>query len=226
MRFLRIISTVIHYCHFRGIKRLLDHLEILWIKQHFGYLGNSVYLGKPNYCLYPQKIYLYDNCSINPGSTFILFPDPQKENGRFIMKDGSFAAQNLTIINHNHTSSPRIGIPFKQQTSNHIGDIIKDVIIEEGVWVGANVTLLAGVVVGRGSIIGTNSVLRKSVPPYSIVTGNPAKIIGFVFTPEEAIQHEKMLYSEDIRYSYEELQRNYDKHFLKRIKEIKEFTKI
>lgn len=51
------------------------------------------------------------------------------------------------------------------------------VLIEENVWIGENAVVLPGVIVGKGSIIGASSVVTKNVPPYSIVVGNPAKVI-------------------------------------------------
>jgi len=53
----------------------------------------------------------------------------------------------------------------------------KDVIIEDNVWIGESVSVLAGVTIGRGSIIGANSVVSKSIPPYVIAVGCPAKAI-------------------------------------------------
>lgn len=49
------------------------------------------------------------------------------------------------------------------------------------VWVGANSTILRGVIIGDGAVIGANSIVTKDVPPYAIVAGNPAKIIKFRF---------------------------------------------
>ena len=46
------------------------------------------------------------------------------------------------------------------------------------VWIGANVTILNGVTIGPGAIVGAGSVVRKDVPAWSIVAGNPAVIIG------------------------------------------------
>jgi maltose O-acetyltransferase len=51
------------------------------------------------------------------------------------------------------------------------------VIICDDVWIGGRVTILPGVTVGRGSIIGAGAVVTKDVPPYSIVGGNPANVI-------------------------------------------------
>jgi len=50
-------------------------------------------------------------------------------------------------------------------------------IIEDNVWIGEFVTILQGVTVGEGSIIGANSVVTKSIPKYSIAVGSPARVI-------------------------------------------------
>ena len=52
-----------------------------------------------------------------------------------------------------------------------------EVIIEDNVWIGDKVAILSGVRIGKGSVIGANSVVTKDVPPYTIVAGCPAKII-------------------------------------------------
>ena len=52
-----------------------------------------------------------------------------------------------------------------------------DTVVGNDVWIGQNVTVLPGVHIGDGAIIGANSVVSKDVPPYHIVGGNPAKII-------------------------------------------------
>ncbi|MDQ6481886.1 DapH/DapD/GlmU-related protein [Dyadobacter sp. LHD-138] len=51
--------------------------------------------------------------------------------------------------------------------------------IEENVWIGEMVTILPGVRIGKGSIIGANSVVSKNIPPYSIAVGIPAKVIKY-----------------------------------------------
>lgn len=56
-----------------------------------------------------------------------------------------------------------------------------DVIIGNDVWIGKDVTILSGVTIGDGAIIGTNSLVTKDVEPYSIVGGNPAKLIKYRF---------------------------------------------
>lgn len=53
----------------------------------------------------------------------------------------------------------------------------KEVVIEDNVWIGESVSVLAGVTIGKGTIIGANSVVSKSLPPYVIAVGSPAKPI-------------------------------------------------
>lgn len=50
------------------------------------------------------------------------------------------------------------------------------IIIEEDVWLGANVVVMPGITIGKGAIIGANSVVTKDIPPYSVAVGAPAII--------------------------------------------------
>ena len=54
---------------------------------------------------------------------------------------------------------------------------VKPVVIEDDAWLGSRVTVLPGVTIGRGAVIGTGSVVTKSVAPYTVVAGNPARVI-------------------------------------------------
>jgi acetyltransferase-like isoleucine patch superfamily enzyme/dTDP-4-dehydrorhamnose 3,5-epimerase-like enzyme len=58
--------------------------------------------------------------------------------------------------------------------------------IREGASIGANATILAGVVVGQFAMVGAGAVVTKSVPPYAVVVGNPATIRGYVREAETA----------------------------------------
>ena len=53
----------------------------------------------------------------------------------------------------------------------------KPIIIEDNVWIGERCTILKGVRIGKGAIVGCNSVVTRDVPEYSIVAGNPAKVV-------------------------------------------------
>jgi acetyltransferase-like isoleucine patch superfamily enzyme len=64
------------------------------------------------------------------------------------------------------------------------------IVIEDDVWIGHGAILLHGVRVGRGSVVGAGSVVTKSVPPCTIVAGNPARKIRDRFsTPADAERH-------------------------------------
>jgi acetyltransferase-like isoleucine patch superfamily enzyme len=88
----------------------------------------------------------------------------------------------------------------------------KDVIIEGDSWFGINVTILAGVTIGRGTIIAAGAVVNRSSPPYSIIGGNPARVLKFRFTIDEIVEHEKKLYPVEKRYTHEELIAIREKH--------------
>ena len=60
----------------------------------------------------------------------------------------------------------------------------KKSVIGNDVWVGANVTMVRGVEIGDGAVVGANSTVTRDVPPYAIVAGSPAKIIRYRFSPE------------------------------------------
>jgi maltose O-acetyltransferase len=55
----------------------------------------------------------------------------------------------------------------------------KEVLIMDDAWIGFNATVLRGVTIGRGAVIGACSVVTENVPDYAIVVGNPARIIGY-----------------------------------------------
>lgn len=59
------------------------------------------------------------------------------------------------------------------------------IIIQNDVWIGSNVTIIPGVVIRNGAVIARNSHVVSDVPPYAIVGGNPAKVIGYRFSSEQ-----------------------------------------
>lgn len=67
-----------------------------------------------------------------------------------------------------------------------------EIVIEDDVWIGANVTILGGVRVGRGAVVAAGAVVNKDVPPYAIVGGVPAKLIKYRF-PEDVRKKAKRL---------------------------------
>lgn len=89
----------------------------------------------------------------------------------------------------------------------------------------ANSSAYGNITIGNHAVISSGAVVRKSVPPYAIVVGNPAKIVGFCMNPEDAYEAEKS-YPESERASLQTLEKNYKKYFLDRMEMIKEFNKV
>jgi acetyltransferase-like isoleucine patch superfamily enzyme len=80
-------------------------------------------------------------------------------------------ASNVFICDYNH-GIQNLEIPY---LNNEL--FLAEVIIEDGVWIGQGASILAGVHIGKKSIIGAGSIVTKNIPEYSIAVGNPAKII-------------------------------------------------
>ncbi len=85
--------------------------------------------------------------------------------------DHVILAQNVVLsgLNHNYED---ISKPIHLQGIN-----VNSIIIDDDSWIGANSVITAGVKIGKHSIIGGGSVVTKDVPPFSIVAGNPARMI-------------------------------------------------
>lgn len=80
--------------------------------------------------------------------------------------------------------------------------------------------------IGRYASIGAGTYVRNNIPPYAIVMGNPAKIIGFLYSPEEMVEFERDKYPESERTSLDQYTQWYEKYFRSRSKEIKSFIKL
>ena len=79
--------------------------------------------------------------------------------------------QRVSFHSENHKFD-RIDIPIRLQGVSRQG-----ITIEDDCWVGANVTFLDGAHVGRGCVIGAGSVVKGTIPPYSVIAGAPAKVL-------------------------------------------------
>ena len=60
-----------------------------------------------------------------------------------------------------------------------------DIQIENDVWIGAKATIMSGVKICNGAVVGAGSVVTKDVPPYAIVAGNPAKVVKYRFSEDQ-----------------------------------------
>ena len=168
----------------------------------FGYFGKGAMFAVPADLKKQENIYLYDHARIGPCSSIMSVG-----NSKFIMKQYSGASSGLTVVTSNHRQ--KVGA-LRDGLSNQDNDY-KDIIVEEDVWIGVNVTLLQGAHIGRGAIVAAGAVVNKEVPPYSIAGGVPAKVIGFKFTPEQVEEHESLVYAPNERIPIEIIYENYNK---------------
>ncbi|MBO5067563.1 MAG: transferase, partial [Clostridia bacterium] len=95
-------------------------------------------------------------------------------HGPVIIGNDVMMGPECIIYTRNHEFS-NTDIPMNQQGFSEI----KEVVIGNDVWIGGRVIILPGVHIGNGAIIGAGAVVTKDVPEYSIVGGNPAKVIKY-----------------------------------------------
>ena len=92
---------------------------------------------------------------------------------------GYHDSNNISTYPFGYVHNNEFGLPCYNN-----GKTNGDIIIGNDVWIGDNVTIISGVIIGDGSIIATNSHVTSNVKPYSIVGGNPAKLIKYRFDDE------------------------------------------
>jgi acetyltransferase-like isoleucine patch superfamily enzyme len=140
------------------------------------HLGNGVILDGVLECYSKGRIVVNNNSFIGRSR---IFASEKVEIGK-----GVLISDNVIIMDSDlHSFS---GIKRYQDLQEfHNGKFFdvysniqsKPVLISDYAWIGANVVVLKGVTIGEGAIIGAGSVVTKDVPAYTIVAGNPAKIL-------------------------------------------------
>ena len=129
-------------------------------------IGNNVYIGK--YCTLESDIIINDDVLLGNNIGLI---------GKY--------DHNYTQIGTSIKDSPQI----RDADYSFKGKGLK-IEIESDVWIGYGSIVVSGVKIGRGSIVAAGSVVLKDVEPYSIVAGNPARVVKMRFTPEQIKEHE------------------------------------
>ncbi len=149
-----------------------------------------------------EHISVGNSVLIGQGAKFLA------SNSQIIIGNKVLFGPNVTLIGGNHTTS-RVGI-FMFDVTDEMKDKNDDadIVIKDDVWVGANVTILNGVTVDRGCVIGAGSIVTKSIPAYSIAVGIPAKPIKMRFSIDEITDHERRLYPEHLRINRSDLEDN------------------
>lgn len=126
-----------------------------------GGIGNSCFIMRNVDIRKPKNVTLGNNVVINKRTLL------DGRGAELVVGDNTDIAQEVNIWTLTHDISD----------SNHKVQG-KPVIIENHCWIGARATILPGVKIGRGAVVGTCAVVTKNVPPMAIVAGNPARIIG------------------------------------------------
>lgn len=171
--------------------------------KNYGYFGERVGVSSDTIITIPSNVFLYGNNGLK--RAIIL-----SNSGKFVMKKNSGASYGLCVSTGNHER--RVGIPYSLITQAMKTSSGKDVVVEEDVWMGFNVTLLSGVTIGRGGTIAAGAVVTKSTPPYSVNGGVPCKFIKFYWTIDQILEHESKLYPEEERYTREQLEDIFEKY--------------
>lgn len=85
----------------------------------------------------------------------------------------------LRSANHrfDDPDKPIVEQGYTSKKVNYNGKIYS-IVIADGVWIGANVTILSGAMIGEGAIVGAGSIVTGAIPPYSIAAGCPARVIS------------------------------------------------
>lgn len=181
------ILTVVNFFY-----KLRRKVFLLWYKIFFKKIGYHSAIQPPLFFHNPQFVEIGDNVYIGP---FCRIEVPLRENDKvnpklvigsgtdiqhsvniycsksLIIGENVLIASGCLITDNNHGINPE-GDKYLSQSLT-----VRPTIIEQGVWLGERVCVLAGAQIGERSIIGANSVVTGKIPPYSIAVGNPAKVI-------------------------------------------------
>lgn len=189
-----------------AISYIYDSTLAFFFKRAMGHCGKNVMI-KPSTSIFKglENFYISDDVQI---ARYAMI---YSTRAKIFIGNKVAIAPYLKIVTGNHSMNNIGHFMFDGDIDKRPEDD-KDVIIEGDNWFGANVTVLSGAVIGRGSCIAAGAVVNKSFPPYSIIGGIPAKILKFRFTIEEILEHEEKLYPKEKRLTKEELIKQREKY--------------
>lgn len=139
-------------------------LKLLYLS--IGHVGKNVRFNDVPSMPFPERISIGNNVLIHAGALI-------DGEGGVEIGNNFVASIGLTILSSSHNyESPEL-LPWDETR------ILKKVVIEDNVWCGVNVIIMPGVIISEGAVIAAGSVVTKNVEKYSVVGGNPAKIIKY-----------------------------------------------
>lgn len=185
-------------------------------KKQYG-LGDNCFIG---YNVIFHKHH-YVNAKITTGKDCLIAENCNIDyTGGITLGNKVAISEGVKIITHDHNQN---------RASDDItkGNINSPLIVEDNVWIGSQSMILAGTKkIGRYAIIGAGTTIRSQIPPYAIVIGNPAKIIGFILSPDEVISFENNKNNTTLKTDIDIYQTKYEKYYKSRIKEIKNLISL
>jgi acetyltransferase-like isoleucine patch superfamily enzyme len=149
----------------RGTLGLLNQLEKERLHSYPGIHRSVIFNGKNIVVTYPEKLQMGEGSGLHDDT--YLETSGGLTIGRYV-----HIGKGLTVFTTNHNYHSTVRIPYDEV------DIVKPVTIEDCVWIGANVSIIPGITIGEGAVIGMGSVVTQDVPSGAVVGGNPARIIG------------------------------------------------
>ena len=149
--------------------------------------GKNVRIGIGAHAVHWHNIAVRDNVSIGRNNLFLC------SRAKIHIGDHVMFGPNVTVITGRHRIDlvGRYMITVTDDEKSPEDDL--EVVFEGDNWIGANVTILQGVTVGRGSVIAAGAVVTKDVPAYTIVGGVPAKQIKDRFNEHELKEHRRII---------------------------------
>jgi len=147
------------------VKKILTYIK--FSRKKFGFIGkNSDFFHLNSKYIKPENIYIGNFCKISEEAYL-------DGSGGIEIKDCTIIGPKITIItsNHNYNEKTISFLPYDNKM------IRKKVTIKEYCWIGRNVIIVPGVTIGKACVIAAGSVVTRDIEDYSIVGGNPAKII-------------------------------------------------
>ena len=166
--------------------KISQFLKRLLFYSKFGFVGKNTNIDKSIKGTL-NNVYVGHNSYVGSNSFFNCLL------AKVIVGNYVCIADDVVFVTGNHKTNVLGEYIINNKKTSNDADLDRDIVIEDDVWVGTRAIILKGVRIGKGSIVGAGSVVTKDVPPYSVVGGNPAKVIKKRFTDEEIIEHEKLI---------------------------------